>query len=75
MEKLQNHEKTIDIEVYEHRVKDKDDLIILEREQKEYWKDKYYRNKEKLVKIEAENKTLKDKITQLEAELGKTSNL
>lgn len=58
--------KALDLDVYEQRVKDKDDLINLEREQKmqereqkEYWKTKYYK--------------LKDKLTLLEAELAKTS--
>jgi transcriptional regulator with XRE-family HTH domain len=54
--------KALDIEVYEHRVKDKDDIILLEREQKmqereqkEYWKAKYYKLKEKFTQLESEN--------------------
>ncbi|MBL7788228.1 MAG: helix-turn-helix transcriptional regulator [Chitinophagales bacterium] len=56
--------KSIDIEVFEQRIQDKDDLInlereqkIQEREQKEYWKEKYYRIKEKLALVEEKLKS------------------
>jgi transcriptional regulator with XRE-family HTH domain len=46
-----------DASLYEDRLKDKDEVIatereqkLAEREQKEYWKSKYYRLKEKLPK-------------------------
>ena len=55
--------KSIDIELFEQRIQDKDDLIklereqkIQEREQKEYWKEKYYRIKEKLAIAEEKSK-------------------
>lgn len=38
--------------IYEERIRDKDELIKSEREQKEYWKTKYYKLKDKLILLE-----------------------
>lgn len=45
----QNH---IDKSLYEERIRDKEEMIRVEREQKEYFKAKYYKLKEKLISKE-----------------------
>jgi transcriptional regulator with XRE-family HTH domain len=41
-----------DVSLIENILKDKEEIIRIEREQKEYWKIKYYRIKEKLINFE-----------------------
>ena len=63
----------IDDPLIQKLLKSNEDIIQNERDQKIHFKDKYYRAKEKLVQVETENQTLKDKIAHLESELAKTS--